>query len=106
MSSTTVNHAAVVGLSNQMDELSQRAQSVLARYEEMVQHGQAAQILNGSAGNTNVITGAEVKEAQMKIQMRFGQVNEILRGGAGQYTNADEDNASQISSVQSHIRFS
>jgi uncharacterized protein YukE len=102
---STVNHAALVNLSSQMDELSHRAQDVLQRYEDTIQHAQAAQILNGSAGNTNINTGAEVKEAQMKIQTRFQQVNDLLRSGAGQYTNADEDNSQQLASVQSHIRF-
>ena len=78
----------------------QRAQDVLARYEETVQHGHAAQILNGSAGNTNLITGAEIKEAQMKIQMRFGQVNEMLRGGARPATpTPTRTTLHQISSV-------
>jgi hypothetical protein len=105
MGFSKVNHSSVVGLANSMDELSQRAQNVLARYEDAVQHAQAAQILNGSAGNTNVVTGAEIKDAQMKIQSRFQQVNDMLRSGGSQYTNTDEDNAHQIAQVASHIRF-
>lgn len=105
MAPTTVNHAAVVHLANQMDELSHRAQDVLSRYEEAVQHAQSGQILNGSAGQTNLVTGAEIREAQMKIQTRFQSVNDLLRQGAGTYTATDEDNAQQVASVGGHIRF-
>ncbi len=105
MAPTTVNHAAVVNLANQMDELSHRAQDVLARYSDAVQHAQSAQILNGNAGQTNLVTGAEVKDAQMKIQSRFQAVNDLLRQGAGTYTNTDDDNAHAVASVASHIRF-
>lgn len=106
MAPTTVNHAAVVNLANQMDELSHRAQDVLARYEDAVQHAQSAQILNGSAGQANLVTSAQIKEAQLKIQSRFQAVNDLLRQGAGTYTSTDEDNAQQVASVGSHIRFS
>lgn len=105
MASTTVNHAAVVALANQMDELSHRAQDVLARYEDAVQHAQSAQIFNGVAGSTNVVTGADIKEAQMKIQMRFQNVNDLLRSGASTYTSTDEDNAHAVASVASGLRF-
>ena len=106
MAKTTVNHASVVALANQMDELSHRAQDVLARYEEAVQHAQSGQVLNGAAGSTNLVTGAEIKDAQMKIQARFQAVNDLLRSGASTYTSTDEDNAHQISSVASSLRFS
>jgi uncharacterized protein YukE len=102
---TTVNHAAVVNLANQMDELSHRAQDVLARYSDAVQHAQSAQILNGTAGQTNLVTGAEIHDAQMKIQSRFQAVNDLLRQGATTYTSTDEDNAHAVASVASHIRF-
>lgn len=105
MAPTTVNHAAVVHLANQMGELSHRAQDVLTRYLEAVNHAQSGQILNGSAGLANVRTGQEVQEAQMKIQTRFQSVNDLLRQGAGTYTATDEDNAQQVASVGSHIRF-
>ena len=99
-----VDHAAVVNLANQMDELSQRAQDVLARYSNAVQHAQSAQILNGTAGQTNLVTGAEIHDAQMKIQTRFQAVNDLLRGGASTYTNTDQDAAQAVASVASHIR--
>jgi hypothetical protein len=100
-----VDHAAVVNLANQMDELSHRAQDVLARYSDAVQHAHAAQILNGTAGSTNLVTGAEVHDAQMKIQSRFQAVNDLLRQGATTYTSTDEDAAQAVASVSSHIRF-
>jgi uncharacterized protein YukE len=100
-----VDHGAVVDLANKMDELSHRAQDVLARYSDAVQHAQSAQILNGTAGNTSVVTGAEIHDAQMKIQSRFQSVNDLLRSGASTYTNTDHDAAQAVASVGSHIRF-
>jgi uncharacterized protein YukE len=105
MAPTTVNHSAVIALANQMDELSHRAQDVLARYEDAVQAAQSSQTLNGAAGNANITTGAEVKEAQMGIQTRFQMVNDLLRSGATTYTSTDEDNAHQVASVAGSLRF-
>ena len=62
-----------IDLANQMDELSHRAQDVLQRYEDASSTRSPAQILNGGAGLANSKTGAEVKEAQLKIQTRFQQ---------------------------------
>jgi hypothetical protein len=103
---TTVNHGSVVDLSNKMDELSHRAQDVLTRYKDAVEHAQSGQILNGDAGLANLKTGADVQEAQLKIQMRFQNVNEMLRGGASTYSNADQQNAHEVAAVAGSIRFS
>lgn len=100
---TVVNAAAVNHLANQMDELSHRAQDVLQRYEDVIQHAQSAQILNGSAGWANVSTGAQVKEAQLKIQSRFQQINDALRSGGSIYTSQDEDNKGHIEAVGASI---
>jgi hypothetical protein len=40
----------------------------------------------------------------MKIQSRFQSVNDLLRQGAGTYTNTDHDAAQAVASVASHIR--
>lgn len=100
-----VDVAAVTSLANSMDELSHRAQDVLSRYQEAVQHGQAAQILNGKAGDTNVVTGEEIRAAQMKIQARFQNVNDLLRQNAGTYDNVDHDAAANVAQVASSLRF-
>jgi hypothetical protein len=105
MSATEVDHGSVVNLSNQMDELSHRAQDVMARYQDAVQHAQSAQVLNGAAGSTNLVTGAEIHDAQMKIQARFQAVNDLLRSGASTYTNTDESSAHEISSVAGSLRY-
>jgi uncharacterized protein YukE len=105
MSNIEVDHGSVVNLANQMDELSHRAQDVMARYQDAVQHAQASQIFGGGAGDTNVVTGAEIHDAQMKIQTRFQSVNDLLRSGAATFTGADEHNASQIASVGSSLRY-
>ena len=105
MASTQVNAASVNALANQMDELSHQAQDVLARYEAAVEHAQSEQILNGQAGSANLVTGAEIKEAQMKIQTRFQRINDLLRSGATTYTSTDEDSAHSVASVASSLRF-
>ena len=105
MASTVVNAAAVNNLANQMDELSHRAQDVLQRYEDIIQHAQSGQILNGAAGSANIVTGAQVKEAQLKIQARFQAVNDLLRSGASIYTVHDETNKGHIDGVTSALRF-
>jgi uncharacterized protein YukE len=102
---TVVDAAAVNHLANQMDELSHRAQDVLQRYEDCIQHAQSAQILNGGAGWANISTGAQVKEAQLKIQTRFQQVNDQLRSGASTYTTVDDENKGHISGVGSSLRY-
>lgn len=100
-----VDHSAVVNLANQMDELSHRAQDVMSRYSDAVQHAHSSQVLNGTAGQANLVTGAEIHDAQMKIQSRFQAVNDMLRQAAGTYTNTDADSAQAVASVGSHIRF-
>ncbi|WP_431241071.1 WXG100 family type VII secretion target (plasmid) [Mycolicibacterium aichiense] len=105
MAQIKVDHGSVVALANQMDELSHRAQDVLARYEEAVNHAHASQALRGSAGSTNLVTGAEIKDAQLKIQARFQAVNDLLRSGATKYTGADEENAHNVASVAGSLRF-
>jgi WXG100 family type VII secretion target len=104
MAPTVVNAAAVNSLANQMDELSHRAQDVLSRYEEAIQAGQNG-TFQGAAGLANISTGAQVKEAQMKIQTRFQSVNDLLRSGASTYSNTDADNQSQLHNVAGGLKF-
>jgi negative regulator of replication initiation len=105
MSQIHVDHSSVVNLANQMDELSHRAQDVMSRYQEAAQHAQASQVFDSGAGDTNVVTAAEIHDAQMKIQTRFQAVNDLLRSGASTFTNSDEQNAHQIASVGSSLRY-
>ncbi|MEE6140373.1 type VII secretion target [Mycobacterium sp. 050128] len=100
-----VDQSSVVSLAGQMDELSHRAQDVLSRYSDLVQHGNSAQYLRGSAGSTNLVTAEEIHEAQNKIQSRFQSVNELLRSGASQYHNTDSEAQGHIASVAGHLRF-
>ena len=51
------------------------------------------------------MTGAEIKDAQLKIQARFQAVNDLLRSGATKYTGADEENAHNVASVAGSLRF-
>ena len=63
---THVNHGQVVSLANQMDELSHRAQDVLQRYEDVVTHAHAGGSLVGAAGSANLVSSAQIKEAQSR----------------------------------------
>ncbi len=107
MSSTTtkVDHGSVVDLANKMDELSHRAQDVLSRYKDAIEHAQSAQYINGDAGVANLNTGADVEQAQRKIQARFQSINDLLRSGASNYTSTDQSNAHSVASVAANIRF-
>ncbi|SBS76604.1 conserved hypothetical protein [uncultured Mycobacterium sp.] len=101
---TSVDHGAVVDLANKMDELSHRAQDVLTRYKNAVEDAQNG-VLTGDAGLANIKTGADVDDAQRKIQARFQSINEMLRGGASTYTNTDQHNAHQVAAVAGSIQF-
>jgi hypothetical protein len=102
---THVNHGQVVGLANQMDELSHRAQDVLQRYEDLVNHGHSGGSLVGAAGQANLVSSGQIKEAQLKIQHRFQQVNDLLRQGASMYSSADDDNHQRLASLPSQMRW-
>ena len=102
---TVVNHAALVNLANQMDELKHQGVSLMSRYEECFNHAQSSKAFAGSAGAASVVSGAQIHDAQMRIQQKFEQVNELLRHGAATYTGTDEDNTHAIQSVASHIKF-
>ena len=51
-------------------------------------------------GQANLVSTAQIKEAQLKIQHRFQQVNDQLRSGANMYSNADDHNHQQIASIR------
>jgi uncharacterized protein YukE len=104
MASTVVNHAALVNLSQEMDELKHQATSLMSRYEECFNHAQSSKAFAGSAGAASVASGGEIHDAQMRIQQKFEQVNELLRHGAATYTSTDQDNQHHIQSVASHIK--
>lgn len=100
-----VGASQVHTLANTMDDVSYRMQDVLTRYQDANEQAIAGQTMGGHAAMTSRVTGAEIKDSQMKIQTRFQAVNDTLRGGATQYTNMDQDNASNIASIASHIQF-
>ena len=102
---TVVNHAALVNLANEMDELKHQAVSVMSRYEECFNHAQSSKAFAGDAGAASVVSGAQIHDAQMRIQQKFEQVNDLLRHGASTYTGTDQDNQHAIASLTSHIKF-
>jgi uncharacterized protein YukE len=104
MAQIKANAAQLHNLSNQMDELSARAVTALQQYEDAVHHASTT-ILVGSAGGANVATTAQIKQAQINIQNRFKQINELLRSGAGHFTNTDEDNHQQIAALPGQLHW-
>lgn len=105
MSSTIANHSALVNLANEMDELKHQACGVMSRYEETFTHAQSSGAFAGGAGSASVSAGTEIHNAQMRIQQKFEQVNELLRHGAATYTSADEDNAQQAQNLVGHLKW-
>ncbi|KPN47691.1 WXG100 family type VII secretion target [Mycobacterium intracellulare] len=94
-----VDAAAVTALSDQMQELKDEINSVLQRYEEVVNHTHQSGGFTGGAGIAHVTTTAQIKEAQDHTNARFEMINQLLRSGAQTYTQGDEDNRSQVLSL-------
>jgi WXG100 family type VII secretion target len=104
MAQIKANAAQLYSLSHQMDELSARAVTALQQYEDAVQHASSG-IFVGSAGTANVATTAQIKQAQINVQNRFKQVNEMLRQAGGNFTNTDDDNHQRIASLPSQLQW-
>ncbi|WP_157626079.1 hypothetical protein [Mycobacterium sp. 155] len=101
-----VGAAQLVAFAERMDELSRRAQNVLQRYLDHAQQVQGGGILNGAGGDMNIKTSAEVHEAQLRIQTRFQQLNDLIRQNTQGYTARDEDNAHALAAIPGQLRFS
>jgi hypothetical protein len=91
--------SVVLTLADQMDELSMRAQNVLAAYEEAQMNAQASGAFVGQGSTASVGTAGEVKAAQLKIQTKFQQVNQLLRDGTHHLNAADEQGHQMITQV-------
>src|ERR1700753_3786787 len=102
----TVDAATLHTFAGRMDELSQRAQNVLQRYEEHSLQVHSSGTLNGAGGSTNLQTAAGVKEAQMRIQTRFQNLNDLVRHNATKFTNTDEQNAQSLAAIPGALRHS
>lgn len=100
-----VNAANVHNLANTMDDVSQRMQDVLNRYQHANEEAIANQTMGGNAAMTSVATGAEIHDAQTKIQARFQQINDTLRQAGAHTTNTDQDNKAAYQQVASNIQF-
>jgi uncharacterized protein YukE len=99
---TKVHTDQVNHLVQQMDGLRQRANDILEQYDQAYTHLASAG-LRGDAGTANLTTSTHIKEAQMKINARFDQVNQVLHGGNVHYANAEADNAQQVQSLMRHV---
>lgn len=91
--------SVVVTLADKMDELSMRAQNVLAAYEEAQMNAQASGAFVGQGSGASVVTAGEVKAAQMKIQAKFQQVNQLLKDSTHNMNAADEQGHQLITQV-------
>jgi hypothetical protein len=92
-------------LANAMDDISHRMQDVLRRYQAANEESLANQTMGGKYAMQSLVTGAEITDAQTKIQQRFQAINDQLRSGATHYDNMNQQNASTMASVAGHIRF-
>jgi uncharacterized protein YukE len=99
---TKVHTDQVNHLVQQMDGLRHRAISLLQQYDDAYTHLASAG-LRGDAGHANFTTSAQIKEAQVKINARFDQVNQVLHGGNVQFANAEADNVQQVQSLLRHV---
>jgi uncharacterized protein YukE len=99
---TKVHTDQVDHLVQQMDGLRSRAIHILEQYDEaftnLAQSG-----LRGDAGTANLTTSTHIKEAQVKINARFDQVNQVLHGGNVQFASAEADNAQQVQSLMRYV---
>lgn len=100
-----VDAAQLNAFAARMDELSQRASSVLQRYQDHNAQLQSSGGFTGAGGTMNIKVTGEVFEAQTNLQTKFQNVNDTVRHQAGSYTNADETNASTLGSVHSALRY-
>ena len=100
-----VNAANVHNLAATMDDISARMQSVVGRYQAANEEAIANQTMGGGAAQTSLVTGAEIHDAQMKIQHRFTQINDTLRAAGSHTTNTDGDNRTLYQQVAGNIHF-
>jgi hypothetical protein len=100
-----IGQSTLLTTANTLDDLKHQAVDVLNRYYNHSQDLNAQGGLNGSAGTTNVVTAEEIQHAQLKIQTRWEQVIQLLRGNTAGYGDHDHQNASSIASVPGQLRF-
>jgi uncharacterized protein YukE len=100
-----VNAANVHNLAAVMDDISVRMQGVVGRYQAANEEAIARQTMGGGAAMTSLATGAEIHDAQMKIQNRFQQVNDALRAAGSHTTNTDQDNRALYQQLAGGIKF-
>jgi WXG100 family type VII secretion target len=100
-----VGHSELMAFADAMDDISQSMQSVLSNYDHHSTDLHASGGLQGAAGQGNLGTSMQILQAQGRIQQRFQALNDLVRNAAHGYTSTDENNAQQIQSVASHLRY-
>lgn len=98
------NAAQMTGLAGQLNEISHTIVSALGEYEEAV-HNASAATLVGQAGSANVTTTAQIKDAAMKVQHRFQEINRLLTQSGGHMTNTDEENHQRLAQIPSQLQW-
>ncbi|KUI36219.1 hypothetical protein [Mycobacterium sp. GA-2829] len=105
MTQNRVGESELYDTANRLDELKFRAIDTLNRYMNHSTDVHSSGVLQGSAGGTNVVTAEEIKNAQDKISDRWDQVIQVLRESTSGFVDQDSQNASNIASVASDLRF-
>jgi uncharacterized protein YukE len=105
MATQVVGAEQIQATADQLDDLKMQALNVLSRYMEHSTELQASGGLDGQAGVANVATAEEVSNAQREMNMRWESLIAALRNSAPDFTNIDQQSASQITSVAGGLRF-
>ena len=100
-----VGHSELLSFVHAMNDISQGIQSVLSSYDQHSTDLHHSGGFQGAAGTSNLTTSAQILEAQVRIQHRFGELNNLVTQAAHGYTSTDENSAQQIQSVVSHLQF-
>jgi uncharacterized protein YukE len=98
-----VGASQLLAFADRMDELSQRAQSVLQRYDDHNRQAHSSGTFQGEGGDMNIRTSAEVQEAQMKIQTRFQNLNDLVRQNTHGYTRTDQQVAHSLAAIPGQL---
>jgi len=101
-----VGHSELLSFADAMNDICQNMQAVMSNYDQHSQELHHSGGLQGAAGMGNLSTSGQILEAQVRIQHRFNQLNDLVRQAAHGFTSTDENNAQQIQSVVGHLRYS
>jgi hypothetical protein len=96
-----VGKQEVLQAADSLEDLLHQTVTHLQAYGNHTEDLHASQMLTGSAGTTNVVTGQEIQEAITKITTRWTTAIDMLRQSVGSFDSTDIESASNIAQVAS-----